>query len=134
MDGNIRGIPKHLMSVVHELYFRPQQDAFRARNLWSLSNAFTSAFKKLSPIKQFETTARLGTFLNLAEKELGNELQLNLPSKAEAELTYEDFNEDDVAEDPFEEAFDEYFDEEEEADAIDEAIARDSDYRVKQAA
>jgi hypothetical protein len=32
--------------------------------MWSLSNAFTSAFKKLDPIPQFKATAKLGEFLN----------------------------------------------------------------------
>jgi hypothetical protein len=30
---------------------------------WSLSNAFTSAFKELDPIPQFKATAKLGEFL-----------------------------------------------------------------------
>jgi hypothetical protein len=32
--------------------------------MWSLSNAFTSAFKKLGPVPQFKATAKLGEFLN----------------------------------------------------------------------
>ena len=32
-------------------------------SLWSLSNAFTSAFKELDPIPQFRATAKLGEFL-----------------------------------------------------------------------
>jgi hypothetical protein len=31
--------------------------------MWSLSNAFTSAFKELDPIPQFKATAKLGAFL-----------------------------------------------------------------------
>ena len=31
--------------------------------IWSLSNAFTSAFKELEPIPQFRATAKLGEFL-----------------------------------------------------------------------
>jgi hypothetical protein len=31
--------------------------------MWSLSNAFTSAFKKLYPVPQFKATAKLGEFL-----------------------------------------------------------------------
>jgi hypothetical protein len=31
--------------------------------MWSLSNAFTSAFKKLDPVPQFKATAKLGAFL-----------------------------------------------------------------------
>ena len=33
------------------------------RTIWSLSNAFTSAFKELDPITQFKATAKLGEFL-----------------------------------------------------------------------
>jgi hypothetical protein len=31
--------------------------------MWSLSNAFTSAFKELEPIPQFKATAKLAGFL-----------------------------------------------------------------------
>jgi hypothetical protein len=31
--------------------------------MWSLSNAFTSAFKELEPIPQFRATAKLAGFL-----------------------------------------------------------------------
>jgi hypothetical protein len=55
--------PKHLARRVHELYFAPQHQEFEARTMWSLSNAFTSAFKELDPIPQFRATARLGRFL-----------------------------------------------------------------------
>ena len=41
----------------------PQYEEFRPRTLWSLSNAFTSAFKELDPIPQFKATAKLGAFL-----------------------------------------------------------------------
>jgi hypothetical protein len=41
----------------------PQYDEFKARTLWSLSNAFTSAFKELEPIPQFKATAKLSGFL-----------------------------------------------------------------------
>ena len=41
----------------------PQYPDFSARTMWSLSNAFTSAFKKLDPIPQFKATAKLGEFL-----------------------------------------------------------------------
>ena len=135
MDRNIRGVPRHLMSIVHDLYFRPQQEAFRPRNLWSLSNAFTSAFKKLAPVKQFEATARLGAFLNKSEKQLDNELKLNLPN-TQPDFNPDDFDEDDYPEYPFEEDLGVYFDEEAETEAIDEAIARDDENfrRLKQAA
>jgi hypothetical protein len=55
--------PKHLTRQVHDLYFNPQVEAFAPRTVWSLSNAFTSAFKTLDPIPQFRATAKLGTFL-----------------------------------------------------------------------
>ncbi len=56
-------VPKHLARPVHELYFRPTQAEFEPRTLWSLSNAFTSAFKELDPIPQFKATAKLAGFL-----------------------------------------------------------------------
>jgi hypothetical protein len=55
--------PKHLAPRVHGLYFTPQHTEFEPRTLWSLSNAFTSAFKELDPIPQFTATAKLGSFL-----------------------------------------------------------------------
>lgn len=56
--------PKHLDRVVNDLYFNPQIPDFAPRTFWSLSNAFTSAFKQLDPIPQFKATAKLGEFLN----------------------------------------------------------------------
>ncbi len=55
--------PKHLAPKVHELYFNPAHQEFAPRTLWSLSNAFTSAFKELDPIPQFKATAKLAGFL-----------------------------------------------------------------------
>jgi hypothetical protein len=55
--------PKHLARRVHELYFSPEHEDFQARTMWSLSNAFTSAFKELDPIPQFKATAKLGPYL-----------------------------------------------------------------------
>ena len=52
----------HLDRRVHDLYFDPTEE-FRARTMWSLSNAFTSAFKELDPIPQFKATAKLAGFL-----------------------------------------------------------------------
>jgi hypothetical protein len=132
LDRNVRGVSRHLMAVVHDLYFKPQHKAFVPRNLWSLSNAFTSAFKKLAPTKQFEATARLGEYLAKAQEELRikRELKLSLPDKervwsigdaGKRDFGYEDFDEDDVAEDPYEAEFDEYFDAETAEEAIDEA-------------
>ena len=58
--------PRHLDRKVHDLYFNPTVEEFRARTLWSLSNAFTSAFKELEPIPQFKATAKLAGFLQAA--------------------------------------------------------------------
>ena len=57
---------KHMARAVHEYYFNSAfhfGDAFAPRTMWSLSNAFTSAFKDLDPIPQFKATAKLGPFL-----------------------------------------------------------------------
>jgi hypothetical protein len=48
---------------VHDLYFEAKYEEFRSRTIWSLSNAFTSAFKELDPVPQFKATAKLGEFL-----------------------------------------------------------------------
>jgi hypothetical protein len=56
-------VPKHLARRVHDNYFEPQYDEFRSRTMWSLSNAFTSAFKELDPVPQFRVTAKLGEYL-----------------------------------------------------------------------
>jgi hypothetical protein len=62
IEGDLEA-PRHLARKVHELYFRPVHPEFESRNMWSLSNAFTSAFKELDPIPQFRATAKLGQFL-----------------------------------------------------------------------
>ena len=62
VEGRLEA-PKHLARTVHDLYFEPKYAEFRPRTIWSLSNAFTSAFKELDPIPQFRTTAKLGEFL-----------------------------------------------------------------------
>ncbi len=103
LDRTVKGIPKFLMPLVHEHYFRPQHEAFTPRNLWSLSNAFTSAFKKLAPVKQFEITARLGKFLTDVQKGLAekNELELHLPQtngQDADDLTDENINSDNLSE------------------------------------
>ena len=59
-------VPKHLARRVHELYFQPTYPDFEPRTLWSLSNAFTSAFKDLEPIPQYKATAKLAGFLEAA--------------------------------------------------------------------
>src|SRR3981081_151499 len=62
VEGRLKA-PKHLDRAVHDLYFEPKYEEFRPRMIWSLSNAFTSAFKELDPIPQFKATAKLGQFL-----------------------------------------------------------------------
>ena len=62
VEGKLEA-PKHLARTVHDLYFEPRFEEFRGRTIWSLSNAFTSAFKELDPIPQFKATAKLGEFL-----------------------------------------------------------------------
>jgi len=56
-------VPKHLARRVHDNYFDPRHEEFRPRTMWSLSNAFTSAFKELEPVPQFRATAKLGQYL-----------------------------------------------------------------------
>lgn len=58
-------VPKHLARRVHDLYFNPEVGQFASRTTWSLSNAFTSAFKELDPVPQFRATAKLASFLEL---------------------------------------------------------------------
>jgi hypothetical protein len=62
VEGRLEA-PKHLARTVHDLYFEPKYEEFKTRTIWSLSNAFTSAFKELEPIPQFKATAKLGEFL-----------------------------------------------------------------------
>jgi len=62
VEGKLEA-PKHLARAVHDLYFEPKYEEFKPRTIWSLSNAFTSAFKQLDPIPQFKVTAKLGEFL-----------------------------------------------------------------------
>lgn len=64
VDRVLKGVPRQLMPVVHANYFDPAHEDFRSRNLWSLSNAFTSAFKSLGPLKQFEAAAKLGLYMS----------------------------------------------------------------------
>ncbi len=65
VEGDL-DVRKHLARRVHDVYFNPQIEEFASRTTWSLSNAFTSAFKELDPIPQFKATAKLASFLELA--------------------------------------------------------------------
>jgi hypothetical protein len=49
VEGKLEA-PKHFARTVHDRYLEPQYEEFRPRTIWSLSNAFTSAFKDLDPI------------------------------------------------------------------------------------
>ncbi len=56
--------PISLMRTVHREYFeRPSHKEFETPTLFSLENAFTTSFKKLQPVQQFQATAKLGKFL-----------------------------------------------------------------------
>jgi hypothetical protein len=63
IEGELQ-VPKHMARLVHNYYFDPQHEEFASRTMWSLSNAFTSAFKELEAIPQFRATAKLGAFLD----------------------------------------------------------------------
>jgi hypothetical protein len=79
------------MSAVHDHNFSPTEEAFKPRTMWSLSNAFTSAFKTLPPTKQFEVTARLGSYLSGIP---GNtNLQLSGDTDDNGDLDVEDLDE-----------------------------------------
>lgn len=55
--------PVRLLRSVHRHYFEPQHEEFKPRTVWSLENAFTSAFAEATPVRQYELTAKLGKFL-----------------------------------------------------------------------
>lgn len=59
-------VPRHMARRIHDLYFNPSVEEFASRTIWSLSNAFTGAFKDLDGTAQFKATAKLGQFLELA--------------------------------------------------------------------
>jgi len=63
VEGKLAVSPK-LMKSVHHHYFEPEIDEFKQATLWSLSNAFTSAFKDLKPFDQYKAAAKLFPFLN----------------------------------------------------------------------
>lgn len=62
VEGELE-VPRHLARIVHGLYFNPGQEEFAPRTMWSLSNAFTSAFKELDPIPQYKAAGKLAGFL-----------------------------------------------------------------------
>jgi hypothetical protein len=54
---------KLMRRVHHEFFVAPSYDSFQQPTVWSLENAFTTSFKALKPVRQYELTARLGKFL-----------------------------------------------------------------------
>lgn len=53
-----------LLRTVHREYFvSSSYDEFREKIIWSLENAFTTAFKELKPHQQYQATSKLGKFL-----------------------------------------------------------------------
>jgi hypothetical protein len=64
IEGELDAAPRRLDRVVHDHHFNPQHEDFQPRTTWSLSNAFTSAFKELEPIPQFKATGKLAPFLD----------------------------------------------------------------------
>src|SRR5258708_3366414 len=65
VDWELQGrIRYSLAPGVHDLYFEPKHEEFWTRTMWSLSDAFTSAFQELDPIPQFKAIAMLGEFLD----------------------------------------------------------------------
>jgi len=68
-EGDLEA-PRHLDRVVHDHYFSPKHEEFQPRTIWSLSNAFTSAFKELDPVPQFKATGKLAGFLAPFHKEV----------------------------------------------------------------
>jgi hypothetical protein len=54
--------PRHLMRDVDALYFEPKYEDFKPRTLYSLQNAFTSAFQKLDPIPMYRATTSAGEY------------------------------------------------------------------------
>jgi hypothetical protein len=61
--GDALDAPKSLARVVHSHYFEPRYEDFQPRTMWSLENAFTSAFAELDPLPRFKATAKLPAFL-----------------------------------------------------------------------
>jgi hypothetical protein len=56
--------PVKLLRAVHrEFFVAPSYEEFKQQTVWSLENAFTTAFKELKPAQQYQATAKLGKFL-----------------------------------------------------------------------
>jgi hypothetical protein len=70
---------RHLLPAVHRCFFNPEYEAFRTKTLWSLNNAFTSAFKELKPIAQFKAMAKLGPFFEDKSRLLSTAIAASSP-------------------------------------------------------
>jgi hypothetical protein len=61
--------PLKLLKTVHQEFFiAPSHAEFKQQTVWSLENAFTTAFKEMKPVRQYEATAKLGKFFELYRK------------------------------------------------------------------
>lgn len=56
--------PKHLMREVDSLYFNPRYEDFKPRTVYSMQNAFTSAFQQLDPIPMYRATSSAGEYFS----------------------------------------------------------------------
>jgi hypothetical protein len=56
-------LPKMIMDDVHKNYFDSPIPEFQPGNAWTLHNAFTSSFKQLNPVRQFQETGKLTPFI-----------------------------------------------------------------------
>lgn len=61
IDGELNA-PARLAQDVHKHYFEPPHEEFQPRNLWSLQNAFTEAFKELQPEPFVQANQSLAKF------------------------------------------------------------------------
>jgi hypothetical protein len=57
-------VSPRLINEVHRHWFNPPHEVFKEKTLWSLSNAFTEAFKSLKPIQQFQAATKLSPFIH----------------------------------------------------------------------
>ena len=121
VDGRIKAIPRFLLSSVHEHYFNPDREEFLPRNLWSLSNAFTSAFKQLAPIRQFEVTARLGSFIRDLQQGIGLAHESDGTEIRDCDIP--DFYENENGEEAADyEGFDQFSEEDADLEAMDDTV------------
>lgn len=66
LDAAIKGVmPLRLIPAIYENYFEPKHEEFKARNAWSLHNAFTEAFKELKPNIAMQAGVELGRLFNV---------------------------------------------------------------------